>query len=166
VRVKGHPSYALQFRTGYSSMASEEQLVRTLQSFVGVTMQPVTFAITTEVDAPQYEDGHGVVPLHISVPMDRIQYLTDASGSHGRMNVYVSVFDTRGRNLGLRKIVQDVTLTPEEQTSGKRIVMNIPGVTLKKGGSYRIVIAVRDELTDAVGLTVDTVTLTGETVKL
>jgi VWFA-related protein len=159
VRVKGHPSYRLQFRAGYASMTNEEQLVRTLRSFVGATMQAATFPIATTLDAPQYEKSRVVVPLHVSIPMDRIEYLADATGSRGRINLYLSIFDENGRNLALRRIVQEIRLEPNEQTAQRRIVMNVPAVAMTKGRSYRIVIAVRDEITEAVGISVDTVSV-------
>jgi len=155
VRVKGHSSYRLQFRTGHASMTDEEQLGRTLRSFLGATFQKTTLPIATVLDAPQYENKRAVVALHVSIPMDRIEYLPEADGSRGRVNLYISVFDDEGHNLGLYKIDQDVRVDPNEQTTQRRIVLNVPNVAMDKGRSYRIVIAVRDEITEAIGITIN-----------
>jgi VWFA-related protein len=154
VRVKGRPFYRLHFRDSYTTIPDEDQLMRTLRSLAGATMQPATLPIAAQAAAAVYTKGVGRVPLEVSIPMDRLQYLPDAEGSRGRFNVYVSIFDAMGRNVGLARIPQDVTLRENEQRAGKRIVVTIPPMELAKG-DYRVVVAVRDELTEAVGLTIE-----------
>jgi hypothetical protein len=63
----------------------------------------------------------------------------------------VSVFDEEGRNIKLAKAYADIALKPNESTTGK-MTITIPPLMLSKG-TYRIVVAVRDELTDHVGVT-------------
>lgn len=159
VRVKGHPAYRLHFRDSYTTLPDEEQFQRTLRSLAGATMQSVTMRsgtmpIAAHASDPVYTNGQGRVPLEVSIPMDRLQYLPDTNGSRGRVNVYVSIFDALGRNVSLTRIRQDVSLAADEQTAGKRIVLTVQEMKLSKG-DYRVVVAVRDELTETVGLTIE-----------
>jgi len=151
VRVKGHPEYKLQYRDGYAGASTDTQLQRSLRTTLGVTMQANTLPMTLVADPPQYRGLTAIVPIKAAMNMESLQYITDASGSRTRLHVYVSVFDDDGRNIKLVKCFADIVLKPNESASGP-MTITIPPLMLAKG-SYRIVVAVRDELTDHVGLT-------------
>jgi len=151
VRVKGHPEYKLQYRDGYAGASTDVQLQRSLRTTLGVTMQPNTLPVTLVTDPPQYRGLTAIVPITAAMTMESLQYITDASGSRTRLHVYVSVFDDEGRNIKLVKCFADIVLKPNESATGP-MTITIPPVMLSKG-TYRIVVAVRDELTDHVGLT-------------
>jgi VWFA-related protein len=151
VHVKGHPEYKLQYRDGYAGASTDTQLQRSLRTSLGVVMQPTTLPMTLVVSPPQYRGLTAIVPLTAAMNMGSLQYITDSTGSRTRLHVYVSVFDEEGRNIKLAKAYADIALKPNESTTGK-MTITIPPVMLSKG-TYRIVVAVRDELTDHVGVT-------------
>jgi VWFA-related protein len=151
VHVKGHPEYKLQYRDGYAGASTDTQLQRSLRTSLGVVMQPTTLPMTLVVSTPQYRGLTAIVPLTAAMNMESLQYITDSTGSRTRLHVYVSVFDEEGRNIKLAKAYADIALKPNESTTGK-MTITIPPVMLSKG-TYRIVVAVRDELTDHVGVT-------------
>ena len=150
VRVKGHSEYRLQYRDGYSSAPTDIQMTRTLRSPLGATMQPSTLAVTLIVGEPQYRGLIALVPIKAAMAMESLQYITDARGSRTRLHVYVSIFDRDGRNVTLAKSFADIAVQPNESATGPMTV-TIPPLALAKG-TYRVVVAVRDELTDHVGL--------------
>jgi VWFA-related protein len=151
VRVKGHPEYKLQYRDGYAGATTDAQLQRSLRTTLGVSMQPNTLPVTLVVDPPQYRGLTAIIPVTAAMNMESLQYITDARGSRTRVHVYISVFDEDGRNIKLAKAFADITLKPDESTVGP-MTITIPPIMLSKG-TYRIVVAVRDELTDHVGVT-------------
>jgi hypothetical protein len=150
VRVKTHPEYKLQYRDGYAGASTDTQLQRSLRSTLGVTMQPNTLPLTLIVDAPQYRGLTAVVPITAAMNMESLQYITDSAGSRTRLHVYISVFDDEGRNIKLVKAFADIAVKANESTTG-RMTVTIPPLLLAKG-TYRVVVAMRDELTDHVGL--------------
>jgi len=150
VRVKNHPEYRLQYRDGYSGQPIDDQLRRTLKTMLGASMQPSTLAISLTVDHPRYNGAVAVVPLSAALRMESLQYVTDATGSRTRLHVYVSVFDQAGRNITVAKSFANVGVGVHEQATGP-MTLTIPPLAVKKG-TYRIVVAVRDELTDQVGV--------------
>jgi VWFA-related protein len=150
VRVKGHSEYRLQYRDGYSSAPTDIQMTRTLQSPLGASMQPSTMAMSLIIGEPQYRGIIALVPIKAAMAMESLQYITDARGSRTRLHVYVSIFDRDGRNITLAKSFADIAVQPNESATGPMTV-TIPPLSLAKG-TYRIVVAVRDELTDHVGL--------------
>src|SRR3954447_16498638 len=150
VHLKGHPGLKLQYRDGYSSAETDLQLSRALRSPLGATMQEKSMKMSLIVGDPQYRGVTALVPLTAEMSMESLQYITDARGSRTRLHVYVSIFDSDGRNLTLAKSFADVAVQPNEATTGP-MTITIPALSLGKG-TYNIVVAVRDELTDHVGV--------------
>jgi hypothetical protein len=150
MRVKGHSEYHLQYRDGYSSAPADLQLVRTLTSSLGASMQPSTMTMSLIIGEPQYQGVIAVVPIKAEMSKESLQYLTDARGSRTRLHMYVSIFDREGRNIRLAKSFADVIIGPDDTTTGP-MTLTIKPLALARG-TYRIVVAVRDELTDKVAL--------------
>jgi VWFA-related protein len=150
VRVKKHSDYQLQYRDGYSSTPTDMQMTRALTSPLGAVMQPSTMAVSLIFGEPQYRGIIAIVPIKAAMSMESLQYITDGRGSRTRLHVYVSIFDPDGRNITLSKSFADISVQPNESTTGPMTV-TIPPLALAKG-SYRVVVAVRDELTDHVGV--------------
>ena len=146
VRLKNKSAgYKLHHRDGYSSIADATQIERALQSYVGVVMQESTVPVSLETGATTPTKDGGVVPLSLSVQKEDLSFVD----GNARVWLYVSVFDAGGRFLTGRKFPQDIAAG--NAVAGP-LVFHIPGVTLKKG-SYRVVVAVRDEIAQQVGLT-------------
>ena len=150
VHVKGYRDSQVQYREGYSSPSMDLQIMRTLRSPLGASLQPSTMTVSLIVGKPLYRGITALVPLKAAMSLESLQYITDARGSRTRLHVYVSIFDPDGRNITLNKSFADIALKPEEEATGPMTV-TIPPLLLAKG-TYRVVVAVRDELTDHVGL--------------
>jgi len=148
--VKKHSDYQLQYRDGYSSTPTDMQMTRALSSPLGAVMQPSTMPVSLIVGQPQYRGIIALVPIKAAMSMESLQYITDARGSRTRLHVYVSIFDPDGRNITLAKSFADISVQPNESATGPMTV-TIPPLALAKG-IYRVVVAVRDELTDHVGV--------------
>jgi VWFA-related protein len=150
VRVKGHSDFKLQYRDGYSSAETDVQLMRSLRSPLGAAMQQTTLPMTLHVGDPQYRGLTAIVPLQAAMSMESLQYITDGRGSRTRLHVYVSIFDSDGRNITVAKSFADIAVKPNEAATGP-MTITIPPLALGKG-TYNVVVAVRDELTDHVGV--------------
>jgi VWFA-related protein len=150
VHVKGYRGYQLQYREGYSSASTDLQMMRTLRSTLGAAMQPSTMTVSLIVGKPLYHGITALVPIKAAMSMESLQYITDTRGSRTRLHVYVSIFDPDGRNITLAKSFADIVIAPNESATGP-MTITIPPLLLARG-TYRVVVAVRDELTDHVGL--------------
>ncbi|MEA2344459.1 MAG: hypothetical protein QOF63_2628 [Thermoanaerobaculia bacterium] len=151
VNVKKHRDYRLDYRYGYSSAPTDIQIIRALSSPLGASMQQSMMPISLTFGEPIYRGLVALIPLKAAMSMDSLQYITDGSGSRTRLHVYVSIFDSEGRNLTVAKSFADIAVQPNESTTGPMTV-TIPPLALAKG-AYKIVVAVRDELTDHIGVT-------------
>ncbi|MEY2549579.1 MAG: hypothetical protein QOD64_2161 [Verrucomicrobiota bacterium] len=154
VRVN-HPGYQLQYRTGYSSVPVNVQLARAMQSPFAATMQQssIPIDIVTGKTAPQ---GTGVlVPLHATIPAKNLQFIPTDKGSIARVDLYVSLFDDRGRRISGNHFTREAHAENGTETTGNFVETH--DLLLKRGVPYRVVIAVHDEVTDAIGIATKTV---------
>jgi hypothetical protein len=83
--------------------------------------------------------------------MDRLTVIPVDGQYVGRLHVYVSVFDSEGRNIGFNHQMQEVTIPSAQYgqigDSSFRYKLN---VHLKKG-AFTIVMTVRDDLSNEMG---------------
>jgi hypothetical protein len=91
--------------------------------------------------------------------MDKVTLLPRDAGFVGRVHVYLSIFDDKGRNVGFHHQTQEVSMTTAEhdKAGGEpfRYTMN---VRMQKG-DFTVVITLRDELSNELGSVVKDVRL-------
>ncbi len=147
--------YQLQYRTGYSSIPVSTQLARAMQSPLAITMQQssIPIDIVTGSSAPQ---GSSVrVPLHATVPAKSLQFIPTGTGSVARVDLYVSVFDDHGRKVSGNHFTREAHA--DTGTEGTGNFVETRELLIKRGVPYRVVVAVHDQVTDAIGITSRTV---------
>ena len=86
------------------------------------------------------------------MPIDKLQFVSLQGEPIGLVDVYVSVFNEAGHNLLLQRVSRRLSHAGDEPFS------SINHVELPKG-TYRIVVAVRDQLSEAVGISMGKITL-------
>ena len=151
MRLKSPSPYKLHYRAGYSSVPSDVQLARALQSPIAASMQSASLPVTLTTGDPETDKAGVIVPFSVSLPVGKLQFLpAEKPMERERMDIYVSVFDEseerrsaafserRQRRLGRSR--------PERPLRFQNAVL------IKKGEPYRIVTAVRDQSTEAVGI--------------
>ena len=94
--------------------------------------------------------------LHADHPVTLENVVVGSNGGLQNVVVYVSVFDDVGRNLVATKF----PLTPGFQSgspdaSGMLVYRN--AIQIRKGERHRVVVAVRDAITDSVGMATEVV---------
>jgi VWFA-related protein len=156
VRVK-RSGVRIANRVGYFDETPEDRLeemlrVRT-QFDTGFGSLPVHVNIGEA--APGERDL--VVPVVAAMPLARITVIPQDQNFVGRIHVYCSVFDEKGRNVGFSHKTQEVTLAPQ-QLSGQGDFRYTVFVHVKKG-TFTIVITLRDELSNEMGSVSEAVTL-------
>ena len=145
----------LQYRTGYSSIPVTVQLARAMESPLASSMQQSSIPINlvTGTSAPQ--DGGVLVPLHATVAAKNLQFLPTADGSVARVDLYVSVFDERGRKVTGTHYTREAHAANGTESDGNFVETR--QLLIKRGTPYRVVVAVHDQVTDAIGITSKTV---------
>ena len=150
VRLKDGRGYRLWYRNGYSDVVAEQQLERSMRSLIGISMQTATIPMSLTRGTAT---AGGAVPLSASLPMERVQLIEDAGGAHGEVDLYLSVFNEAGVNVGSMKASHTIRLTGDEPRD-QRVVVRFDPFRLPKG-TYTVAAAVRDRLGEDVGVAVD-----------
>jgi VWFA-related protein len=150
VRMK-NSGYELHYRTGYSSVPAGAQLARAMQSPLAPTMQqssiPIDFVTGTSVP----HDGGVLVPLSSTVPAKSLQFLPAGNESVARIDLYVTVFDDRGRRITSNHFVGEARAANGTESAGNFV--DTRQLLIKRGAPYRVVVGVHDQTTDAIGIT-------------
>ena len=157
VRLKKPGRYSLTYRNGYSSLPVELQLERAMTSTMSVEMQPSTIPVglTTGTGAAADVAGAVVVPIYTAVPAKQLQFIPTGDKSVARVDFFVSIFGESGRLIRTFRTVREAQAKPGSEGEGNFVETR--SVRLRKGVPYRLVVAVHDQVTDAIGITSKTV---------
>jgi VWFA-related protein len=143
VRLTKAGDFHLQYRDGYSSLPSGEQILRLLQSPLAPAMQASSLQIEVTIGSPTEEVKNELfVPISVSIPT---RNLTFVQGGAAPVEVFFSLFDAAGRNVALMHFNR-------EAKADRDSFVDRHALKLRKGQAYRVVVAIRDPLTDAVGI--------------
>lgn len=156
VRLKQPGNYALSYRTGYSSGSPASQLARAMTSPTAAAMQNNTLGVTLAFGTPSPSGNDVKLPIEVKVPFRSVQFLPSKEGVVADLTVYVSVFNEIGKNM----VSSSFPLKPafksgKPDLNGVMVYRN--AITLRKGERQRVVVAVRDTVTDSIGMATNVV---------
>ena len=157
VRLKRPGRYSLSYRRGYSSLPIEQQLERAMTAAMSAEMQPSSIPmslITGTVTAAEVK-GAVLVPIYAAVSAKELQFVPSNDGLTARVDIFVSVFDERGRLVRTVRTVREAHAKPGTESDGTFIESR--ALRLRKGVPYRVVVAVHDQINDAVGIKSQTI---------
>jgi VWFA-related protein len=157
VRLKKPGSYKLSYRSGYSSLPVEEQLDRAMHSAMSVEMQPSSIPVDLTTGPVKAGDAAGsvLVPFFAQVSAKELQFVPGSDGSIARVDFFLSVFTESGRLVRTFRAVREARAKNGTESDGNFIESH--ALRLKKGAPYRVVVAVHDQVSDAVGIRSTTV---------
>jgi VWFA-related protein len=156
VRLKRAGDYGLEYRSGYASSPSATQLQRAMKSPTAAAMKANSLPVTLDLGAPQTAGGEVTVPIEVKVPFAALQFLPGKSGVAANLMLYVSVFNDIGKNL----VATSIPLTPGFKSGSpdlKGTLVYRNAIKLRHGERHRIVVAIRDVVTDSVGMATEVV---------
>jgi hypothetical protein len=156
VRLKRPGPYSLEYRTGYSGTPAATQLARAMTSPTAAAMQTNALPVTMTLGSAEGAGREVTVPIAVKVPFRALQFLPGKRGVAAKVVVYVSVFNDMGKNL----VASNFPLTPAftsgvPDANGSLVYRN--AIKLRKGERHRVVVAVRDTITDSVGMATELV---------
>jgi VWFA-related protein len=152
VRLKRSGSYDLRYRDGYGALSAESQLVRSLATPHAATMQASAFPLTFTTGAPRKgKGGETLLPVFITVPLKNLQFVPARSGNEARVSLFVSVFDEDGKTLGVQKFETRAHAGHDEPTNHGELT-HTALIRLTPGTVHTVVVAIHDQITDAIGV--------------
>lgn len=149
VRLKKSGRYELHYRDGYAAIPKDLEIVRALQTPLSAVLQTSTLPLSASSTGAR-QVGTGIeVPIEAHVPLKDLQFIPAGQGWRAYVDVFVSIFDESGTNLALKRFTTTAS-APDAAADGE-LVHNAT-VRLANGKPHTIVIAVRDQTSDAVGV--------------
>jgi VWFA-related protein len=147
-------------RVGYYDLSSDDRLEEMLHTRLTFDHVLGSLPVKMNLGTPHTSDrGAIVLQVQADLPMDKVTLLARDAGFVGRVHVYLSIFDDKGRNVGFHHQTQEVSMTTAEHDKAAggpfRYSMN---VRMQKG-AFTVVITLRDELSNEIGSVVKDVKL-------
>ena len=156
VRLKKSGRYSVAYRRGYSTLPIEQQLERAMTSSMSAEMpSSIPLSLTTGAVTAAAEKGAVVVPIFASVAAKELQFVPANDGLTARVDFFVSLFDDRGRLVRTVRSVREAHA--KNGTEGEGNFIESRAIRLRKGVPYRVVVAIHDQISDAVGIRSQTV---------
>jgi len=137
VRVK-KGDYVLQYRDGYFGLSDTQQIERTLGSALGSFWMASGSAIPLKIEFDKGRDLDDALMVNLKTTVPGEQPL-------GTIDIFVSVFDSDGRSVWQVKLTRDA--------AGANNFNEVTELYLHKGKPYKVIVAVRDRTSEAVGVT-------------
>jgi hypothetical protein len=122
-----------------------------MKSPTAAAMQVSGLPVTLAFGAPQTVSNEVTVPIEVTVPFRTLQFLPGKRGVAANLVVYVSVFDDLGKNL----VASSFPLTPGFKSGApdpKGTLVYRNAIKFRGGERHRVVVAVRDVVTDSIGM--------------
>jgi hypothetical protein len=139
-------------RQGYIDISPDDRLEQFLQARFSAEEKLGSLPLKIEIGGPIPRGGDEVsVPVLALLPMDRLTVIPVDGKYVGRLHVYVSIFDSEGKNIGFNRQIQEVSISSADyqKADGANFRYKL-NVHLKKG-AFRIVMTVRDDLSNEIG---------------
>jgi VWFA-related protein len=150
VRVK-RSGVNVAHRQGYIDLSPEDRLEQFLQARFSAEEKLGSLPVKIQIGGAVPRGDEVSVPVLATLPMARLTVIPVDGRYVGRLHVYVSIFDSEGRNIGFNRQIQEVSISPAEygQANGASFRYKL-NVHLKKG-AFTIVMTVRDDLSNEIG---------------
>jgi VWFA-related protein len=150
VRVK-RSGVQIAHRQGYIDLSPDDRLEQFLQARFSAEEKLGSLPVRIEVGGAVPKGDEMSVPVLATLPMERLTVIPVDGRYVGRLHVYVSIFDSEGRNIGFNRHIQEVSIAPSdyEKADGAAFRYKL-NVHLKKG-AFTIVMTLRDDLSNEIG---------------
>ena len=150
VRVK-RGGVRVAHRSGYVDLTPEDRLEQFLQARFSVEERLGSLPVKVQIGGAVPREKGASVPVLTTLAMDRLTVIPIDGDYVGRVHVYVSVFDSEGKNRGFNHQMQEVRISRSQYadigSANFRYKLN---VQLGKG-AFTIVITLRDDLSSEIG---------------
>jgi VWFA-related protein len=152
VHVK-QPGLTVRHRAGYADLSTEQRTEDALRVSVDPSALPNQIPVELQIGSVRKENQKLLLPITVVAPMKSIALVPRNDRNVGRVHIYLAVFDQAGKNVGFEHRTEDLALTAAElekvtQLGSKFRYFLKLGV---KPGTYLVVAAVRDDVTNEIG---------------
>jgi VWFA-related protein len=158
VKVK-RPGLRLSHRQGYVDLSADERLEQLLRLRVSLLQPAAAVPVTVNLGTTPATDGKPVLSILAAMPMSKVTLLQSQGRYSGRVHVYLSIFDGKGKNVGFHHKTQDLAFTEEQRARAIADAFRYRMNVRLPGGEFTIALTLRDDLSQEIGTAVQKVRL-------
>jgi len=158
VRVK-RSGLRLTHRQGYVDLSPDERLEQLLRLRISLLQPAAGVPVTVNLGTTPSPDGKPVVSVLAAMPMSKVTLLLTEGRYAGRVHVYLSIFDAKGKNVGFHHKTQDLAFTAEQRAQALADAFRYRMNVRLEGGEFTIAVTLRDDLSNEIGTAVQKVRL-------
>ena len=143
---KKDKSLRVRHRDGYRGKSQFNRMADGTTSMLlyGFNRNPLVVGLSFGAGSP-YE-GHFMVPVKVEVPIGKIVLIPREDFHEGRVRIYFSALDDKGRMADVQEIPLDIRIPSQEVEQARQQVYSYQVDLQMRRGSQRIAVGVRDEL--------------------
>ena len=143
---KKDKSLRVRHRDGYRGKSQFNRMADGTTSMLlyGFNRNPLDVGLSFGAGSP-YE-GHFMVPVKVEVPIGKIVLIPREDFHEGRVRIYFSALDDKGRMADVQEIPLDIRIPSQEVEQARQQVYSYQVDLQMRRGSQRIAVGVRDEL--------------------
>lgn len=150
VRVK-REGVRVANRVGYYDLSRADRLEGMLRARMTFDRPLGSLPVEVSFGKPRTRDTDLVVPVQAALPIDKVTMLPHDDAFVGRVHVYLSVFDASGNNVAFHHQVQEVLVSAAQLNDAATAFHYTMNVRMGKGGPFKVVMTLRDELSNEIG---------------
>jgi VWFA-related protein len=158
VKVK-RSGVRVSHRQGYVDLSPDERLEQLLRLRISLLQPAAAVPVTVNLGTTPSPDGKPVVSIVAAMPMSKVTLLPTQGRYAGRVHVYLSIFDGKGKNVGFHHKTQDLAFTEEQRAQALADVFRYKMNVRLEGGEFTIAVTLRDDLSNEIGTAVQKVRL-------
>ncbi len=139
-------SVRIRHREGYRGKSQFNRMAdgTTSTLLYGFDRNPLAVGLSFGDGSPH--EGHFLVPVKVEVPLGKIVLIPREDFHEGRVRIYFSALDEKGRMADVQEIPVDIRIPNQEIESARQQTYSYQVDLQMRRGSQRIAVGVRDEL--------------------
>jgi VWFA-related protein len=157
--VVRRPGVSIRHRDGYMDASVDQRIEQTLRAPMSFPKEKGALRVTLVVGRPDPGAPTLSVPVTVALPMSSLTIIPRDSQFVGRVHVYLSVYDSAGRNVGYHHQIQNVALSSQQFAQLAETNFRYKMKVGLKRGDYTVAITLRDDVTNETGTAVKDVRL-------
>lgn len=159
--VPGHPDYDIRYQRRFVEKALESRVQDKVLTGLVIPLDenPIQILLETGDQAPASED-RWTVPFKLSFPLANIALLPEGGDYVGRVSLFIAARDTEGKQSDVVRQEHEVRVAAADYEEAQRRRFSVQASLLMETGSFKVSVALLDQMTRQAGYTTTSVVVT------
>jgi VWFA-related protein len=159
--LPGHPDYDIRYQRRFVEKALESRVQDKVLTGLVIPLDenPIQILLETGDQAPASED-RWTVPFKLSFPLANIALLPEGGDYIGRVSLFIAARDTEGKQSDVVRQEHEVRVAAADYEEAQRRRFSVQASLLMEAGSFKVSVALLDQMTRQAGFTTTSVVVT------